>query len=459
MSSPPPGSGYLPPFDTGSTACSGWAGAFSNLGMWALIFGRLWLMHDLTDSPLMLGVVTISSLGPVLLLSAWGGVVADRVNRLKLVTISRAMFSFLALLTGVLITTGVIQPWHVIAISLGTGILLSFDIPSRQAMLPNLVPREHLVNAIAIYSFLFAGSAIIGPGLFAPLVNFWGLEGLFFLIGAAYALTVVMLLMMKPLPHRTRRGEGWLWRGLLERVKLCAGSADHSQRESGLGWLVGCSGCPSRRCCPSSPTRFCRAMSIAMACCCWPLVWVGLTGTVTLAWIGNLRNSASIQLVAGVGLGLGLTAFSRITWFPAAVGVMGLVGGFSVMFLTINNTLVQSSGGRGVSRPGDEPAPACLGGDRCWGTADGVSSTGGGRALCPNARWTGHRNGHRHDIPLDTAEPGDGASGPRALNSRKDPRRRVATERPVERRYHSAQGGDRVALKMVAAYNESDQRM
>ena len=316
-------------------------GAFSNLGMWTLIYGRLWLMHDLTDSPLMLGVVTISSLGPVLLLSVWGGVVADRVNRLKLVTISRAMFSFLALLTGVLIVTGVIQPWHVIAISLGTGILLSFDIPSRQAMLPNLVPREYLVNAIAIYSFLSAGSAIIGPGFFAPLVKFWGLEGLFFLIGAAYVLTVVMLLMMKPLPHRTRGDEGWLWRGLLEGLSYALGQRIILS-VIGVGVVGGMFGMSFETLLPIFADQILSGDVNSYGLLLLAVGVGGLTGTVTLAWIGNLRNSASIQLVAGVGLGLGLATFSRITWFPAAVGMMGLVGGFSVMFLTINNTLVQS---------------------------------------------------------------------------------------------------------------------
>ena len=105
--------------------------------MWALIYGRLWLMHELTDIPIMLGVVTLSSLGPVIILSPLGGVVADRVDRLKLVIISRFLFASLALLTALLIALDIIQPWHLISISLATGTLLSFDNPSRQAMLPN----------------------------------------------------------------------------------------------------------------------------------------------------------------------------------------------------------------------------------------------------------------------------------------------------------------------------------
>ncbi len=84
------------------------AAGFSNIGMWTLVAGRLWLMHELSDSAIALGLVTLSSLGPILLLSVWGGVVADRVNRLRLVMTTRAMFAALAFLTGALVATDLI---------------------------------------------------------------------------------------------------------------------------------------------------------------------------------------------------------------------------------------------------------------------------------------------------------------------------------------------------------------
>jgi MFS family permease len=316
-------------------------GAFSNIGMWALIYGRLWLMHDLTDAPLMLGVVTMSSLGPVLLLSVWGGVIADKVNRLRLVTVSRAIFSLLALLTATLIAIDIIRPWHLIAISLSTGVLLAFDIPSRQAMLPNLVPREHLVNAIAVYSFVTAGSAIIGPGIFAPLVSFWGLEGLFFLIGIAYSLTVVMLLLMKPVPRQTASDGSTLWQGLLEGLAYVRG---HRMILSVLviGVIGGIFGMSFETLLPVFADQ---VLSGDVYVYSWLLLAAGvggLAGTVTLAWVGNSRNAITIQLIAGLGLGLGLAAFSQIDWLPLAMGVIALVGSSGVTFVTINNTIVQN---------------------------------------------------------------------------------------------------------------------
>ena len=149
----------------------------------------------------MVGLVTTASLGPLLIFSLFGGVVADRANRLKLLRLTRAMFAALAVLTGVLIATEVIRDWHVIAISVATGMLLSFDIPSRSAMLPALVPRDHLAGAIALYSIVFGGAAVVGPAFFAPLVNLWGLEGVFFIIGASYVLTVGALMFMNPCDH------------------------------------------------------------------------------------------------------------------------------------------------------------------------------------------------------------------------------------------------------------------
>ena len=111
------------------------AGAFSNIGMWALVAGRLWLMHDLTRSPFMLGVVVLAGGGPFLLLTLLGGVVADNTNRLKMVIFTRSGFAILAFLTCVLVFSNLINPTYLILISISTGILLAFDLPSRQAML------------------------------------------------------------------------------------------------------------------------------------------------------------------------------------------------------------------------------------------------------------------------------------------------------------------------------------
>ena len=319
-----------------------WLGAaFSNVGIWALVAGRLWLMHKLTDSALMLGVLTVSSLGPILLLSMWGGVVADRVNRLKLVTITRAMFSLQALLTGVLIAFDLIEPWHLITISLATGVLLSFDIPSRQAIVPNLVRREHLLNAIVLYSFLGSGSAIIGPSFFAPLVNLWGLEGLFFFVGTAYALTVATLVIMGPVANPTGSDKGKLWDDLLAGLSYIRGSRAILSL-IGIGVIAGIFGMSFGTLLPIFASQILGGGVERYSYLLLSLGIGGVVGTLALVFLGNLKSSVSLQLVSGVGFGLGLALFSRITWFPASVGVIGMVGAASAAFGIVNSTLIQS---------------------------------------------------------------------------------------------------------------------
>ncbi|MBC62777.1 MAG: hypothetical protein CL746_00375 [Chloroflexi bacterium] len=169
------------------------AAFFSNIGMWALIYGRLWLMRLMSDSEILLGLVSTANLTPVLLLSFFGGVIADKYNRLKVIRITRLLFCLITLLTGLLIYTDNITPIVLIIISVGTGILLAIDIPSRSSMIAKLVTKEFLAVGISMYSIVFGVSAIIGGSIFHPIVEMVGLEGLFIIIGISYFLTFLTL--------------------------------------------------------------------------------------------------------------------------------------------------------------------------------------------------------------------------------------------------------------------------
>ena len=319
-----------------------WIGAvFSGLGIWPLMAGRLWLMNTLTDSTLMLGLVTFSSLGPILLLSMWGGVVADRVNRLKLVTITRALFSLIAFVTAALIYFEVVQPWHVIALALATGVLLSFDIPSRQAILPNLVDRADVMNAVVLYSFLFSGIGVISPALFAPMIRLSGLEGLFAFVGLMYAGTVVMLLMMKRMPRRRARE----WTNPVD--DLMKGLAYIWARPIvigliGIGIVAGVFAGGSSTLFPVFADKILKGGIDSYGYLLVSQGVGGLVGTVLLALLGNAKNSGPLQLVTAIGYGVALAVFARLSWLPASILVIGFAGAFGVVFMTINNSILQS---------------------------------------------------------------------------------------------------------------------
>ena len=135
-----------------------------------------WLVYELTGSALSLGTVFGAFAIPMLVLPFFGGVLADRMDRRKVIWIMQSVAALLALTMAILVASGLIQVWHVIAISFASAVALAFDQPTRQAIIPDLVPRDELRPAIALNSAVFTGGAFIGPALAGILVAGAGLH-------------------------------------------------------------------------------------------------------------------------------------------------------------------------------------------------------------------------------------------------------------------------------------------
>ncbi len=317
------------------------AAAFSNIGMWSLIFGRLWLMRTLTDSEFMLGLETAASLGPVLIFSVWGGVLADRVNRLKLVRVTRLMFAALAALTGVLIATDVVEPWHVIAISVATGILLSFDIPSRSAMVATIVPKEHLAGAIAMYSIVFGVAAIAGPALFAPLVSTLGLEGLFFIIAASYVLTTASLMFMSPVGHKVKSNSVSAWRGLTEGFEYLRDNRVIAGVIA-LGIFGGLVGLSYTTLLPVFADDVLAGDEQTYGNLLLGSGIGGMVATVAIVMLGKRVRPALYLTLSGAGFGALLVLFAQSEQLVFAAFVLALIGATRTVYQTMNQTVVQT---------------------------------------------------------------------------------------------------------------------
>ncbi|MBM2827177.1 MAG: major facilitator superfamily 1, partial [Dehalococcoidia bacterium] len=130
-----------------------WIGMmFSFVGMQMGQVARQWLVYELTGSSTYLGIVGAVTSFPMLFFSMVGGVVADRVVKRNLLIITQTSTGLLAFLIAFLLTLGLVQPWHIIAVAFLSGLIFSFNAPGRQSMIPELVPPEQLMNAIALNS-------------------------------------------------------------------------------------------------------------------------------------------------------------------------------------------------------------------------------------------------------------------------------------------------------------------
>ena len=271
----------------------------------------------------------------------WGGVIADRVNRVRLVTITRGCFSATALIIGLLVALNVIQPWHLIFISLINGILLSLDIPSRQAMVPNLLPREHLLNAFALQSILGTGSAIIGP-VFLPFIEkLWGIEGVFMVIGVAYAFTAVMFSKLSKQEIYATGKVQKPWRDLIEGFSYIK---DHGVMIAliSIGIVAGVFTSSYTTLLPVFAQDILGGDVQGYGNLLLSSGIGGMVGAIVIAQFAKSGDFNLIQTTSGIGLSLTLVVFAVNGNFILAVISIAVVGAFGVVFSTINNTFLQN---------------------------------------------------------------------------------------------------------------------
>ncbi len=174
-----------------------WLGMFVSLvGTWVQAVAQSWLVFQLTNSIFLLGLVGFLSSIPIFLLSLFGGVVADRMNKKKVLLVTQIAFMLLAFFLAILTQMKLITPAQIMFIALLNGIVMAFDAPSRQAVIAELVGKEHLLNAIALNSAAFNSARIIGPALAGILIASIGMSGCFYINGISFFAVIIALLLI-----------------------------------------------------------------------------------------------------------------------------------------------------------------------------------------------------------------------------------------------------------------------
>ena len=161
---------------------------------WALIVARGWLVFDMSESSLLVGLVTFAAMVPRVLVTPFSGYLSDRFDRRMVLA---SMFSLNVvhnLVLAVLVLTGSIEIWHLIILSFVNGSARAAQMPAGQALIPNLVPKRLLLNAIALSQAAMHGSRLLGPAAIVPLLATTGAEGAFFLCSGFYVISLVQTL-------------------------------------------------------------------------------------------------------------------------------------------------------------------------------------------------------------------------------------------------------------------------
>ncbi len=179
-----------------------WIGLLiSNTGSWMQFVATGYLVDRLTLSPIYLGLLALAQAIPRLLFAPIGGVVADRVDRRTLLLWTNFLLAATAMVLALLTATGHATVWHVILLSGFNSLLMSFDMPARHAMVPELVDEEEVLQAVTLNSVAFNGAGVVGPSLGGVVIAWAGEATCFALNALSYAAVVAAVLQMNTLAH------------------------------------------------------------------------------------------------------------------------------------------------------------------------------------------------------------------------------------------------------------------
>jgi MFS family permease len=176
------------------------ANLVSLTGTWMQRIGQDWLVLQLSDdNGVALGLITALQFGPTLLLSMYGGVLADRYDKRRLLMVTQALMGLLALVLAVLVATGGVALWHVFALAGGLGAVSAVDAPVRQAFVSEMVGPGLLANAVSLNSTIFNGARLVGPALAGLLIgaSSGNTAPAFFVNAASFAFTIAALAGMR----------------------------------------------------------------------------------------------------------------------------------------------------------------------------------------------------------------------------------------------------------------------
>jgi len=176
------------------------ANLVSLTGTWMQRIGQDWLVLQLSgDSGVALGLITALQFGPTLLLSAYGGVLADRYSKRRMLLVTQALMGLLALALAVLVATGAIALWHVFVLAGGLGAVAAVDAPVRQAFVSEMVGPDLLANAVGLNSTIFNGARLVGPAIAGLLIGAasGNTAPAFFVNAASFAFTIAALAGMR----------------------------------------------------------------------------------------------------------------------------------------------------------------------------------------------------------------------------------------------------------------------
>jgi predicted MFS family arabinose efflux permease len=330
-----------------------WFGAFaSSIGTWMQKVAQSWLVFTLTNSPFYLGLDAFLGELPILLLTLLGGVVADRRDRRSVLLVSQCVQMSTAFALAALVYWDTVKVWHILALSCITGTAQAFGGPAYQSLLPNLVRRDDMPNAIALNSTQFNLARVIGPLLAGVALATLGSAACFALNGVSFLFVIASLLMLhirhvfvtptQSIAREMRLGLSFVWHDpvILTMTFLALCTTLLASPVLTLLPVI------ARDVFGLGPDGYSRLMAFSGA--------GAVIGALIVAWLGRFPGMGRVVLVVQIALGLVLAAFAssrllHLSYVLIFFGSIGLMMSFSLLTSLVQLAAPNQMRGRVVS--------------------------------------------------------------------------------------------------------------
>jgi MFS family permease len=311
-------------------------------GSWVQNTAQGWLVYQMTGSKVLLGTVAAVGSLPMLLLSVWGGSVADRYPKRTVVFWTQTGMMLTAFVFAALVGSGRIQPWHILVLAALGGVAMAFDMPARQAFMVEMTSREDLMNAVSLNSSIVNGSRVIGPAVAGFLMAQVGMTWCFLLNGLSFIAVIAGLLMMR-LPKFVPPAEpASMGRHVLEGFIYVAG---HQRLRIllALFGIVGIFGWSYSVLLPAYATDILHLGEGGYSALLSANGFGALLGALTVATYGN-RVRPRFMILGGLWVfSAMLLLLAVVRWFPLVLACMAVGGWGMLLYFATTNTLIQTS--------------------------------------------------------------------------------------------------------------------
>lgn len=310
---------------------------FNVASMQINIVARSWLAYDLSGSALILGVVAMARGLPQIVFSPLGGVAADRFDKRKVLVIAQSILTVFALVNAVLVQMGLIEVWQLIVIGAFQGIVFPFTMPTRNALIPQLVGDDNLPNALAMDSAGRNLNRVLAPSLAGVLIA-WNPTVAFYSVAALYLFSTLTLLGLPSVKatvdagHNVMQQMAFGFRYIIDRRRLLI--------LIGMAFIAVILGMPFQQMLPVFQAAVLNVGPEKLGFM-YTAVGVGaLVGSLAIAWRSDDPRRQRYQLIAGICFGAFLIPFALSKNLNFSLLMLVFVGFCSEVFMTINRMIV-----------------------------------------------------------------------------------------------------------------------